>query len=151
MGHPDSQLQPYKAEPHPSMPDERARAFFSLKAAVCTCIHTHMLGWLCTDCWQCWAVTLVARVRGAALCSVAVEQSSSRSLQLEILCPTHPSSIGSHHSGGCFSLLGQMKMNQFVSVPSGGKSCWDLAMLILFFEGNYLHFVYLIFYKTNGT
>lgn len=39
-GHPDG-LQPYKAELHPSKPDESARTLFRPKAAVRT--HTHAL------------------------------------------------------------------------------------------------------------
>lgn len=42
MGHPDSQLQPYKVcdfELHPSMLDNGATALFSLQAAVCTHCH----------------------------------------------------------------------------------------------------------------
>lgn len=40
----DSQLQPFKAELRPSMPDVSVRALFRLKAAVCTYIHSHVLG-----------------------------------------------------------------------------------------------------------
>lgn len=155
MGHGDSQLKPYKAcglELHPSMIDKSARALFSLQPAV----HTHTY----TRTHACWdrsvSTTDVAgpsplwpdTCGAATLCSVAVKQSSSGSLQpgnLKIICPTRPLSICSHHSGGLLPLYqGRWKWKFFVSFASGGKKkkVWRFrngsAFRLLCFSSAYL-------------